>query len=131
LLIYSNVSWFRFIIGLIFSLYTGLFTLILYKTFDSFAFFMKNHSFMRENFDMIQNLYGSYPVPLFRGFLKNIAIFIPFVYYSSYVTMYVFGYINNLQLLVLSFYATLLMLFFGVILYLLWHFGLKKYEAFG
>ena len=131
LIIYSDIIWKRFFIGLIFSLYTGLFNLALYKTFESTAFFLKNNAFIWDNFEQIQDIYRSFPEPIFTGILKNIAIFIPFVYYSSYVTEYVFGYIDLNQLIVLGFYATILTLIFVGVIFVLWPSGLKKYEAYG
>jgi hypothetical protein len=128
--IYLDLPTYKLIISLCFSSLAGVFFVLLFRLLDSISFFIKDRSYF-EAYLRLHEVYDRFPAIMFIGTLKNLGFFTANTYYAVYSTQYVFGHISFNYLLELSLYLIILIAICSIIIFLLWHYGLKKYEAFG
>lgn len=129
---YLELNLKRLLLSFIFTIFTIIFSIIFMKTFDSFAFFMKdsvNYHDLAVNFS---NFFLLFPFSFFKNFKFIYLVYIfPTIYYGSSVTDFLFGY-SSFQDLIHMFYILLFLIFFSsLILYFIWKIGIKNYEAYG
>jgi ABC-type uncharacterized transport system permease subunit len=93
---------------------------------------MKNNYYFNDLVGRIDDTLMEFPITFFKE-IRFIFIFyiFPVIYYSSIITDFVFGY-TNINDLFLSFLILLsLIAIFAIGIFVLWHYGLKRYEAYG
>lgn len=114
---------------LLFFVLSSVYLVIFFSFFNSFAFFIKNDSFMQEIPRKINNRLKEFTPNVFQKTSIYEYLFIFPSVFGSFILVeilkgktYFFSY---LYIVIISFFI----LSFGT--YLLWKYGLKKYEAFG
>lgn len=122
----------KFIFILLMATFGGIFLTSMDCLINNLAFFMKKNDFIKDIKISSENLFSQYPASFFKtNKLRIFSLFIPLVYYASFVTDFYFGYINFDSFLQ---YFGVLLLLIGIssyLAYLLWKNGMKRYEAFG
>lgn len=131
LFFWSELDLFRLLLAIPFGILGGFFNFVVIRSFDSLAFFMKNNNFFIDVYKKSSNIFIYYPANMFKNNLNGLVFLIANVYYGTYATLFVFGKITYLEFYKLHIYLLLLNLFGVICIYLLWKYGLKRYEAFG
>jgi ABC-2 type transport system permease protein len=121
----------KFLFVLVFSLFGGLFIILLYRTIDALAFFMKGNLTLSSFFQQTTGTFNRFPVTMFDGWIKTLAFILPNVYFNAYATEIYFGKISYLQALDLFYIMITFIIILTTTIFFLWKIGLKKYEAFG
>lgn len=121
----------NFLIVFIFSFMSSFFYVLVYRMFDSISFFIKDNKVFFDNYHAISSIFSNYSAHIYTNFLKYVSLFFAVAYFGSYATQFYFGNIDLYQLLLLFLNLLLLSLILILVIYLLWYYGLKKYEAFG
>jgi len=98
---------------------------------DSLAFFIKSNNFAIDLHSNIKQVYYRYPSIMFKGLVYKFSFFIAVTYVAVFSTLFLFNRISYLLFFKIILLLILLNIIFAFILYLLWFFGLKKYEAYG
>lgn len=128
---YFNITLNNLLLGLVLFLSIGFLFFLIYQFIESCEFISLNLSSVLDTYWQIDNIFTTYPAQLFRKFPFQFALyFFPLIFISSLIVPLLRGYeIWNLysQLTILI----SLIIIFGFGTWLNWHYGLKKYEAFG
>lgn len=110
----------------------GIFSILIIRYLESFAFFIKESSFLLKSYNSTSTIFQIHPAKIFDGSkIKFISLMIPNVYFGFYATQFLFGHITNIYLMVLFLSLIIFNILFGFGIFINWHYGLKKYEAFG
>jgi len=124
-------DFFVFLSALFVSFFGAIFYVLVHKFFESFTFFSKEISFIKQVYNNVERVFHQFPFLMFDNYLKFLGFFVGFSVYGIVPVLWIFGL---LDLSIFIFYF-LLMIFFIVVfsfsIFLLWHYGLKRYEAFG
>lgn len=124
-------SWLRFLICLGFSLFGALSFILIHRVFDSSAFFFKNFWFVKTPYLSMEKLYHQFPLLIFDGWLRYFGFLAGISFYGVIPVFWFFGVID-FSLLVLFFEILLGIIFICLFfIFLLWRYGLRRYEAFG
>ncbi len=102
-----------------------------FRVLDSLAFFIKENYLILKFFRRFDGLYHQFPIILFENSLFFFGLIIGFSLYGVLPISFYFGKVS-LDLIYLSYILGGLFLIFLIFLEkIIWHYGLKKYEAFG
>ncbi|MBN2838001.1 MAG: hypothetical protein JXM74_04530 [Fusobacteriaceae bacterium] len=131
--LFDKVSFITFLVLAFLSILFGLFEFVVISFLQSFEFFRKGLSrFFTESQQVVASSQGQYPVNFYEKFrFKNIFL----ISTRAYVALFLVVYVKTSNLFVffefemLVFVLLILASSFGV--WINWHYGLKKYEAFG
>ena len=132
LIYYSNfINFLNFILIILFVSCGVLFEIFVGNIIDSLAFFIKSNEFIISLHSQFRHTYYRFPASMFRGILFTISLFISVTYVGIFAISFLFG--NMEYSLFFKFFSLLifLVIFCIGVLCLQWHFGLKKYEAYG
>ena len=105
---------------------------ILNSLYESFNFhYLGSSQYIREINNSLESVMRIYPTPFYSKFrYKYFLTIVTTFYVGSILIPYIMGYeIWNLKLQILIYFT--INIIAGLIVYYNWHYGLKKYEAFG
>ncbi len=128
-----RISFIELIMSLFMLFVSCLFLILLMRFIDSLSFHMKaNKALIRNIFKDVTNTLHAYPATMFSNTsLRYVLLLLPQVYYSAYLTRVFFGYVSYDEYLFLIGIEILLSSVLALGIWINWHYGLKKYEAFG
>lgn len=119
------------LIGLTIAILGGILEVIIMKMMDSFAFFMKSN---RPLFKLVESgevTFRQYPASMFKNNVKYITYLFPITFFASIPTQITFGKLTGNQIINITIILISLITITSIITYTNWHYGLKRYEAFG
>jgi ABC-type uncharacterized transport system permease subunit len=79
----------------------------------------------------IGSLFTTVPIDFFPQEIRKFFYFIASIFYGGYSTLFLFGRISVLDLMFYSLLLISISLFIIFMIILIWHYGLKRYEAYG
>jgi ABC-type uncharacterized transport system permease subunit len=114
-----------------FVLLGALLEMLIGRFFDGCSFFMKRNNFMNNLYSDVKHTFCRFPAHIFDGPVRMLSFFVGSVYFGVYSTLFMFGRISYDLFFVLFCIVALLDLILVLLIFALWRFGLKRYEAFG
>ncbi len=128
-IIYGNYS--NYFLSFILYIFGLIYYLVFYNFIKSTAFFVKNNDFLIETFNIKLNFsIEEYTPKLFeKSLFRFIAFLLPSAIYGFCLMELLKGRATDFLIYIPYIMISFFIMFFGIIL--LWHYGLKKYEAFG
>jgi len=128
---FKILSIYRLLLLIPFLIFAMVFTISISRFFDSLAFFIRKNNFLFKTYNSMRSFYRNYPVIMFDNYIKTIGYFFGIVYFGAYATQFMFFKIHYYEFYILHLIILLLSFIFIILTFLLWHYGLKKYESFG
>ena len=130
--IHTDFEIFNLFLVVIFGITGGLFYLCIIIFLNIFSFFIKEIRLLVRPFRRAEQIFYMYPATFFQDrFISKFVLFLPVAYFGAFSTEFFFGYITLERLIELFCYQLILILILIILSSINWHYGLKRYEAFG
>lgn len=127
-----KVNFVKFCIVFILSLVGITAFLVIIFFIDSWAFFVKESYTLLSIYKNTYSFFRVYPFSFFEDLrYASVLLIFPVTFYGSILTDYLFGYKTINDVVGYLYYIIAIIIVFSIGTYINWHFGLKKYEAYG
>lgn len=116
---------------LIFTFCATILNILIYRFFDSLAFIMKDNIFLFSLYSDYNEVFERFPAHMFKNRLRIVSLFFTNSLIGGFSLNYYYGYLNFNYIFNLFILIIFWIILFIILIVILWHYGLKRYEAYG
>lgn len=121
----------RLLITIIYTFISSILIILIYHFLNSLGFFIKNINNFKESLMSQSIFFNRFPAVHFIEKFPYLYLLFPQIYFGGFILNYLFGYATLTLVTQMLFKIIILEIVLVLGIYSVWHYGLKKYEAFG